>query len=95
VRGADDRIASAPPPASLGVFGGGRHLAAVGAPGMPARGQLLGAGIFSRDWRAAAKDLLSEQNLFGCQADDDLPYLLQYSGENNLVHGTDYGHLIA
>jgi predicted TIM-barrel fold metal-dependent hydrolase len=50
--------------------------------------------IFSRDWRAAARGLLSEQNLYvGCQADDDLPYLLQYAGENNLVHGTDYGHL--
>ena len=27
-----------------------------------------------------------------CQNDDDLPYILKYSGENCLVIGTDYGH---
>ena len=27
-----------------------------------------------------------------CQTDDDLPYVLQYSGEDNLVIGSDYGH---
>jgi predicted TIM-barrel fold metal-dependent hydrolase len=27
-----------------------------------------------------------------CQTDDDLPYVLQYAGENNLVIGSDYGH---
>ena len=27
-----------------------------------------------------------------CQTDDDLPYILKYSGENSLVIGTDYGH---
>jgi predicted TIM-barrel fold metal-dependent hydrolase len=27
-----------------------------------------------------------------CQTDDDLDYILGYSGENNLVIGTDYGH---
>jgi predicted TIM-barrel fold metal-dependent hydrolase len=27
-----------------------------------------------------------------CQTDDDLPYILKYSGENNIVIGTDYGH---
>ncbi len=27
-----------------------------------------------------------------CQNDDDLPYILQYAGEDNLVIGTDYGH---
>ena len=27
-----------------------------------------------------------------CQTDDDVPYLLQYAGEDNLVIGTDYGH---
>jgi predicted TIM-barrel fold metal-dependent hydrolase len=27
-----------------------------------------------------------------CQTDDDLPYVLKYSGEDNLVIGTDYGH---
>jgi predicted TIM-barrel fold metal-dependent hydrolase len=27
-----------------------------------------------------------------CQTDDDLPYVIQYAGEDNLVIGTDYGH---
>jgi hypothetical protein len=27
-----------------------------------------------------------------CQVTDDLPYVLQYAGEDNLVVGTDYGH---
>jgi uncharacterized protein len=37
--------------------------------------------------------LLSEKRFFvACQTDDDLPYVLQYTGPNNLVLGTDYGH---
>lgn len=27
-----------------------------------------------------------------CQTDDDIPYILQYAGDENLVMGTDYGH---
>jgi predicted TIM-barrel fold metal-dependent hydrolase len=27
-----------------------------------------------------------------CQTDDDLPYVLKYAGEDNLLIGTDYGH---
>lgn len=27
-----------------------------------------------------------------CQSDDDLPYVLKYTGENNMLMGTDYGH---
>ena len=27
-----------------------------------------------------------------CQQNDDLPHVLQYSGDDNLVIGTDYGH---
>lgn len=27
-----------------------------------------------------------------CQTDDDIPYVLQYAGEDNLLMGTDYGH---
>jgi predicted TIM-barrel fold metal-dependent hydrolase len=27
-----------------------------------------------------------------CEADDDLPFILNYSGEDNLVIGTDYSH---
>jgi predicted TIM-barrel fold metal-dependent hydrolase len=27
-----------------------------------------------------------------CQTDDDIPYVLKYAGDDNLVIGTDYGH---
>ena len=27
-----------------------------------------------------------------CQTDDDVDYVIKYSGEENLVIGTDYGH---
>jgi predicted TIM-barrel fold metal-dependent hydrolase len=27
-----------------------------------------------------------------CQSDDDVPYVLKYTGEDNMVMGTDYGH---
>ena len=27
-----------------------------------------------------------------CEADEDIPYLMQYTGENNLLIGSDYGH---
>ena len=27
-----------------------------------------------------------------CEADEDLPYLLNYTGEDNLLIGSDYGH---
>ena len=27
-----------------------------------------------------------------CQTDDDLAYILEYAGEDNLVIGSDYGH---
>jgi predicted TIM-barrel fold metal-dependent hydrolase len=38
--------------------------------------------------------LLERKNLFvAAQIDDDLPYLLRFAGENNLIVGTDYGHL--
>jgi predicted TIM-barrel fold metal-dependent hydrolase len=39
-------------------------------------------------------DLLKRNNLFvACQIDDDIPYLVKYAGEDNLVMGTDYGHI--
>lgn len=38
-------------------------------------------------------DLMRQNRLYvACQTDDDLPYVLQYAGEDNLVIGTDYGH---
>ena len=39
------------------------------------------------------KNFLAENRFFvTCQTDDDLAYILQYSGEDSLVIGTDYGH---
>jgi len=39
------------------------------------------------------EDPFTEYNIFvTCQTDDDIPYILKYSGENSLVIGTDYGH---
>ena len=44
--------------------------------------------------RRFPKDAFGENNIYvTCQTDDDLPYILQYSGENSLIIGTDYGHI--
>lgn len=38
-------------------------------------------------------NLLADNNVWvACQTDDDLPYVLQYAGEDHLVIGSDYGH---
>ena len=40
-----------------------------------------------------SSDILRNNRLYvACQTDDDLAYILQYAGEDNLVMGTDYGH---
>jgi predicted TIM-barrel fold metal-dependent hydrolase len=37
--------------------------------------------------------ILRDNRIFvACQTDDDLPYVLRYAGEDNLVIGSDYGH---
>jgi len=37
--------------------------------------------------------ILRDNRIFvTCQMDDDLPHILQYAGEDNLIIGTDYGH---
>ena len=39
------------------------------------------------------KDLFKKNNIYiTCQNDDDLPWILKYSGSNTLILGTDYGH---
>jgi predicted TIM-barrel fold metal-dependent hydrolase len=39
------------------------------------------------------QDVLRRNRIYvACQTDDDLPYVLKYSGEDQLVIGTDYGH---
>jgi predicted TIM-barrel fold metal-dependent hydrolase len=43
--------------------------------------------------RPISRDCLREYNIYvSTQSDDDFPYVLSYSGEENLVIGTDYGH---
>ena len=38
-------------------------------------------------------DLVRSSRFFvACQTDDDIPYVLTYTGEGNMVMGTDYGH---
>lgn len=40
-----------------------------------------------------SRDLLKDSRIFvACQTDDDLDYVLGYTGEDNVVIGTDYGH---
>jgi uncharacterized protein len=40
-----------------------------------------------------SSDILRKNRMYvACQSDDDLSYVLQYAGEDNLVMGTDYGH---
>jgi predicted TIM-barrel fold metal-dependent hydrolase len=44
--------------------------------------------------RQFPENVFGEYNIFvTCQNNDDLPYILRYSGEHCLVIGTDYGHL--
>lgn len=38
-------------------------------------------------------NLLRDNRLYvACQTDDDIPYVLNYAGEDNLLIGSDYGH---
>jgi predicted TIM-barrel fold metal-dependent hydrolase len=40
-----------------------------------------------------AKDVMDKNSIFvSCQSDDDLPWIFNYSTENTIVVGTDYGH---
>jgi predicted TIM-barrel fold metal-dependent hydrolase len=52
--------------------------------------------LFRRfEWKgwSVPKDLMREYRLYvACQTDDDLPYVLRYAGEDNIIMGTDYGH---
>jgi predicted TIM-barrel fold metal-dependent hydrolase len=47
-----------------------------------------------RRWKfASSVDLFREYRLFvACEADEDIPYLTQFTGEDNLIIGSDYGH---
>lgn len=55
---------------------------------IPARKERLLGQAFDR-----GRHLLHDNRIFvACQTDDDLPYVLEYAGEDNLVIGSDYGH---
>jgi predicted TIM-barrel fold metal-dependent hydrolase len=46
-----------------------------------------------RDWRGEV-DVLEENNMYvACQTDDDLPYLISRIGSENVVCGSDWGHI--
>jgi predicted TIM-barrel fold metal-dependent hydrolase len=47
----------------------------------------------NRDWRAE-RGVLEENNMYvACQIDDDLPYLVTRLGAENIVCGSDWGHV--
>jgi predicted TIM-barrel fold metal-dependent hydrolase len=52
------------------------------------------AGLrLKRRGRTLPEQPLKANNIYvACQVTDDLPYILSYAGEDNLVIGTDYGH---
>lgn len=48
---------------------------------------------FAKQGNPLGDDVLARHNIYvACQVTDDLPYVLTYAGEDNLVIGTDYGH---
>jgi uncharacterized protein len=48
---------------------------------------------FQRRGQALTDNIIAENRIYvACQTDDDLPYILPYAGEHNLVIGSDYGH---
>jgi predicted TIM-barrel fold metal-dependent hydrolase len=48
---------------------------------------------FRRRGKELPANLLQEWNLYvACQTDDDLDYVLKYSGPDRLIIGSDYGH---
>ena len=43
--------------------------------------------------RKLPDDICAEYRIYAaCETDDDLPFILKYAGEDNIVIGTDYGH---
>ena len=45
-------------------------------------------------WKhASSKELFRDYRLYvACEADEDIPYIAQYTGEDHLLIGSDYGH---
>ncbi len=50
----------------------------------------------ARPWKQSWKsprDLFEDYRFFvACEVDEDIPYLIQYTGEGHLLTGSDYGH---
>ena len=48
---------------------------------------------FEQKGKPFSKNPLKDNRMYvACQTDDDLPWVLKYAGDDNLVIGTDYGH---
>jgi predicted TIM-barrel fold metal-dependent hydrolase len=45
-----------------------------------------------KGWEISENVLRDNHIYVACQTDDDIPHILKYSGEDNIVIGTDYGH---
>jgi predicted TIM-barrel fold metal-dependent hydrolase len=46
-----------------------------------------------KDWGNYGPDLFEQNNLFvACEADEDIPYLTKWLGEDHILIGSDYGH---
>ena len=51
------------------------------------------ASVRGKPRELAGRNLLKENRIYvACQTTDDLAYVLQYAGEDNIIVGTDYGH---
>lgn len=48
---------------------------------------------FEQKGQPWSKNFMRENRLYvACQTDDDMPWVLRYTGEDNIVIGSDYGH---
>lgn len=48
---------------------------------------------FEQKGKAFSRELMRDNRLYvACQTDDDLPWVLKYAGEDNIVIASDYGH---
>lgn len=46
-----------------------------------------------REGRTLGRGVLADNNMFvACQTNDDIPYIIDYVGDDNLLIGSDYGH---
>ena len=53
----------------------------------------LGARLKRMQGRVIEPDLMRRKQFYvACQTEEDIPYILKFTGEENLVIGSDYGH---